>query len=184
MLHEYLELANGWNARFLEQLRKEGVRRHMLQNLNELGVVLVQPKPITSSSHLLTQTLALITAHGMAVYSEEAMREADKIQQMQAQDEQVIYFTLQQLDEEAERAKTMAVVTDVLSTRNLYTVFPRLKHTDRRMHEAALGLLLEEAAENPMAHLYGKDDVLPLDCWQIQVRRLQSCGSVISTVWV
>ncbi len=33
------------------------------------------------------------------------------------------------------------------------------------MHQAALGLLLEEAADNPTAQLYGKDDVLPLNCW-------------------
>ncbi len=46
MLCEYLKSANGCNARFLEQLRKEGVQRHMLQNLNELGGVLAQAKPI------------------------------------------------------------------------------------------------------------------------------------------
>ncbi len=36
------------------------------------------------------------------------------------------------------------------------------------MHEMTLGLLLEEAADNPTAQLYGKDDMLPLNCWQPQ----------------
>ncbi len=57
MLHEYLESANGRNAKFLEQLRKEGVRRHMLSVLNEMGVVLAQTKPIGSSSFLLWEQL-------------------------------------------------------------------------------------------------------------------------------
>ncbi len=54
MLCEYLKSANGRNAKFLGQLRKEGVRRHMLQVLNELGVVMVQVKPIASLSILLS----------------------------------------------------------------------------------------------------------------------------------
>ncbi len=61
----------------IEQLRKEGVRRHMLQNLNEMGAVLVQPKPIASSLHLLTHTLALIMSRGTPTYSEEAVHEAE-----------------------------------------------------------------------------------------------------------
>ncbi len=73
----------------------------MLQNLNEMGAVLVQPKPIASSLHLLTQTLALISARGTTVYSEEAVQEAERIQQVQARDEQMIYFTLHQPEEEA-----------------------------------------------------------------------------------
>ncbi len=137
----------------------------MLQNLNEMGAVLVQAKPITSSLHLLTQMLALIAAHGTAIYSEEAVQEAERIQAIQARDEQVTYFTLRQPEEEAAQAKTKAVVTDVLSTLNLHTVFPKLKRADRTMHGAALGLLLEEASENPIAQLYGKNDVLPLNCW-------------------
>ncbi len=130
MLREYLESANGRKARFLEQLRKESIQRHMLQNLNEMGAVLVQPKPITSSSFLLTKTLALVQARGTAVYSAGAVAEAERIQQFQMKDEQLVYFTLRQLEEEAERAKTKAVVTDVLSTLNLHTVFPRLKCYD------------------------------------------------------
>ncbi len=137
----------------------------MLQNLNEIGVVLIQPKPIASSLHLLTHTLALIMAHGTDVYSAEAVQEVDRIQEVQAWDEQVLYFTLRQLEEEAEQAKTKAVVTDVVSTLNLHTVFLKLKHADKIMHVATLGLLLEEATENPTAPLYGKDNVLPLDCW-------------------
>ncbi len=61
----------------------------MLQDLNEMGAVLVQlvqPKPIASSLFLLTQTLALIQARGAASYSAEAVQEADKIQQVQARD--------------------------------------------------------------------------------------------------
>ncbi len=137
----------------------------MLQNLNKMGVVLVQPKPITSLLYLLMQMLALIMARGTAVYSAEAVQEAAQIQQIQTRDEQVVYFTLCQPEEEAARAKTKAVVTDVLSTLNLHTVFPRLKHYDRQMHHAALMLLLEEADSNPMTPIYGSDDVLPLDCW-------------------
>ncbi len=94
MLHEYLKSANGWNARFLEQLRKEGVCRHMLQNLNELGAVLVQTKPIASSAILLMKTLVLVRARGTAVYLAEAVQEAARIQQIQTRDEQVVYFTL------------------------------------------------------------------------------------------
>ncbi len=115
----------------------------MLQNLNEMGAVLVQPQPIISSSFLLTKMLALVQARGTAIYSAEAVAEA-------------------------ERAKTKAVVTDVLSTLNLHTVFPRLKHYDRTMHQVALELLLKEAAGNPTAPVYGRDDVLPLDCWHPQ----------------
>ncbi len=77
----------------------------------------------------------------------------------------MIYFTLRQPEEEAAWAKTKAVVHDVLSSLNLHTVFPRLKYANRIMHQAALGLLLEEAADNPTAHLYGKNDMLPLTCW-------------------
>ncbi len=84
---------------------------------------------------------------------------------IQAWDEQVIYFTLRQPEEEAMWAKTKAVVTDVLSTLNLHTVFPKLKCPEWVMHAAALGLLLEDAAENPTAPMYGKDDVLPIECW-------------------
>ncbi len=77
----------------------------------------------------------------------------------------MIYFTLHQPEEEAAWAKTKAVVHDVLSSLDLHTMFPRLKYANRIMHEVALGLLLEEAAENPTSHLYGKNDMLPLTCW-------------------
>ncbi len=60
------------------------------------------------------------------------------------------------------------MVTDVLSTLNLHTVFLTLKDYDQRMHQAALTLLLEEADASPLAPIYGKDDVLPLDCWHSQ----------------
>ncbi len=62
-----------------------------------------------------------------------------------------------------------AVVTDVLSTLNLHTVFPTLKDHDKRMHQASLVvLLLEEADACPLAPVYGKDDVLPIDIWRPQ----------------
>ncbi len=80
MLCEYLESANGRNAGFLEQLRKEGVRRQMLQNLNEMGAVLAQAKPIASSLQLLMHMLALIMACGTDVYSAVAVQEAEHIQ--------------------------------------------------------------------------------------------------------
>ncbi len=102
MLHEYLESANGRNAKFLEWLRKEGICRHMLSVLNEMGAVLAQTKPIGSSSILLAGTVVLVKAHGTASYSVEAMQEADKIQQLQARDVQMQYFSLQQPQEEAE----------------------------------------------------------------------------------
>ncbi len=125
--------------------------------------MLAQTKPIPSSSLLLMHTLALITSSN--AYLAEAVQEAEWIQEVRARDEQVIYFTLRQLDEEAVQAKTEAVVQDVISTLNLHTVFPRMKRANRRMHQAALELLLEEAAESLISHLYGKDDVLPLNCW-------------------
>ncbi len=102
MLREYLELANGRNAKFLEWLRKEGVHRHMLSALNEMGAVLVQTKPIGSSSILPAAMVALVQAHGMSAYLAEALQEVDNIQQLLARDVQMQYFTLQQPEEEAE----------------------------------------------------------------------------------
>ncbi len=79
MLREYLESANGRNARFLEQLRQEGIQRQQLQDLNEVGGVLAQAKPIPSSAILLRQTLALITSRGEEAYPSEAVKEAERI---------------------------------------------------------------------------------------------------------
>ncbi len=59
----------------------------MLQELNELGAVMVQAKPIASLSILLMGTVALVKAHGTASYSAAAVQEADRIQQFQARDE-------------------------------------------------------------------------------------------------
>ncbi len=84
---------------------------------------------------------------------------------VRAKDEQTIYFTLCQPEEEADRAKTKAVLRDVLSNLNLSTVFPRLKHPDRLMHKMAQDLLLEDADNDPTAPIYGINDVLPLDHW-------------------
>ncbi len=74
----------------------------MLQNLNELGGVLAQAKPIASSSELLMHTLALVTSRGTEVYSPVAVKEAEDIQAVRAKDEQTIYFTLRQPDDEAD----------------------------------------------------------------------------------
>ncbi len=74
----------------------------MLQGLNELGGVLVQAKPIPSSSLLLAHTLALVTSCGTEVYSPAAVKQAEYIQMVQAKDAQTIYFTLRQLDDEAD----------------------------------------------------------------------------------
>ncbi len=74
----------------------------MLQNLNKLGGVLVQAKPIASSSHLLMHMLALVTSRGTEVYSPAAVKQAEYIQTVQAKDAQTIYFTLRQPDDEAD----------------------------------------------------------------------------------
>ncbi len=58
-----------------------------------------------------------------------------------------------------------AVVRQVVASINLQTVFPRLKNADQRMHETALELLLEEAADQATAPVYGKNNVLPFSCW-------------------
>ncbi len=73
----------------------------MLQDLNELGGVLAQAKPIPSASLLLTHTLALVTSKGTAVYSAAVVKQAEYIQAVQAKDVQMIYFTLRQPDDEA-----------------------------------------------------------------------------------
>ncbi len=66
----------------------------MLSVLNEMGAVLVQVKPIASSSILLVGTVAPVKAHGTASYSAEAVQEAGRIQQLQARDVRMQYFTL------------------------------------------------------------------------------------------
>ncbi len=101
MLREYLESANGRNTSFLEQLRQEGIQRHQLQDLNEVGGALPQAKPIPSSAILLRHMLVLIASSGAEAYSEGARKEAERIQEERAKDAQKIYFTLHQPDEEA-----------------------------------------------------------------------------------
>ncbi len=66
------------------------------------------------------------------------------------------------------------MVTDVLSTLNLHTVFPTLKDHIRRMHQVSLVLLLEEADASPLAPVYGKDNVLPIDIWRPQKMSLDA----------
>ncbi len=66
----------------------------MLSVLNEMGAVLVQTKPIGSSSVLLAATVALVQTHGMAACSAEALQEVDRIQQLLARDVRMQYFTL------------------------------------------------------------------------------------------
>ncbi len=75
-----------------------------------MGGVLVQAKPIPSASLLLAHTLALVTSRGTEVYSLVAVKQAEYIQTVQAKDAQTIYFTLRQLDGEADRVRTKAVV--------------------------------------------------------------------------
>ncbi len=94
MLREYLESANGRNAMFLEQLRQEGVCRHMLLVLNELGAVLIQTKPIRSSAVLLAAMIALVQSHGTSTYSAEALQEVDNIQLQLAEDLWKQFFRL------------------------------------------------------------------------------------------
>ncbi len=110
----------------------------MLSVPNEMGAVLVQTKPIGSSSILLAAMVALVQAHGTATYSAEALQEVDHIQQLLAGDVRMQYFTLRQPEEEVESAKTKALVTDVLSTLNLHTVFPVLTSANRKLHQTAL----------------------------------------------
>ncbi len=74
----------------------------MLSVLNEMGAVLAQTKPIGSSSILLAAMVALVQTHGMATYSVKALQEVDHIQQLLARDLRMQYFTLRQLEEEAE----------------------------------------------------------------------------------
>ncbi len=72
----------------------------MLQDLNEVGGLLAQAKPIASAHLLLTHSLALITSNRSDVYSEEAVKQAESIQVQLAKDTHTIYFTLRQLDDE------------------------------------------------------------------------------------
>ncbi len=74
------------------------------------------------------------------------------------------------------------MVTDVLSTLNLHTVFPMLKDGDRRMHQASVELLLEDAETNLLAPLYGKDDVLPIDIWRPQKMDLTATAVYCQTL--
>ncbi len=57
------------------------------------------------------------------------------------------------------------MVQEVVATINLQSVFPRLKSADRRMHKVALEVLMEEAAGQVMAQLFGTNNVLPISCW-------------------
>ncbi len=63
---------------------------------------MVQVKPIASSSILLSGMFALVKACGTASYPAEAVQEAKWMQQLQAKDMRMQYFTLQQPEEEAE----------------------------------------------------------------------------------
>ncbi|MCP4549438.1 MAG: hypothetical protein GY835_23530, partial [bacterium] len=164
MLREYLESAKGRNARFLEQLRQEGKQRQQLQDLNEVGGVLAQAKPIPSSAILLRQTLALITSHPQG-YPDQAVKMAEKIQEVRAEDAQKVYYTLRQPDEEADQAKAKATMKGLFSSLHLHQVFPKLKTADLKAREVQLQLLQDEAADQPTAQLYGKNDVLPLNDW-------------------
>ncbi len=60
-----------------------------------------------------------------------------------------------------------AVMRDIVSSLNLQHVFPRMKKGDVEMHAAALKLLLEEAAEQPTAPVYRKNDILPYVQWSL-----------------
>ncbi len=58
LLREYLESANGRNARFLNRLREEAAKRVMLSRLNDLGAVALQTEPIGSAAVLLAGMIA------------------------------------------------------------------------------------------------------------------------------
>ncbi len=58
----------------------------MLAMLNDMGAVLTQVHPISSSAILLAATIVLVQTHGTAVYSAEALQEVDKIQLQLAKD--------------------------------------------------------------------------------------------------
>ncbi len=73
-------------------------------------------------------------------------------------------------------------MTIVLSTLNLHTVFLMLKDGDRRMHHASVELLLEEAKTNPLASIYGKDDMLPIDIWRPQEMDLTTMAVYCQTL--
>ncbi len=93
-LHKYLESANGWNTRFLEKLRQEGVRPEMLARLNDLGGILPQVQPIGSVAVLLAATTALVQSRGTAVYSAEVIQEVTNIQEQLSEDLRKQFFTL------------------------------------------------------------------------------------------
>ncbi len=59
-----------------------------------------------------------------------------------------------------------AVVTDVLSTLDLHTVFPVLTSANWRLHQMVLENLNDEAQNDVSALLYGKNDVLLIDDWR------------------
>ncbi len=60
LLWEYLESANGRNAKFLNRLRDEGSRHEALNRINELGAVQMQQESIVGAAVLLAATVAYI----------------------------------------------------------------------------------------------------------------------------
>ncbi len=58
----------------------------MLVTLNDMGAVLMQVHPISSSTILLAATIVLVQTCGTAVYSAEVLQEVDKIQLQLAED--------------------------------------------------------------------------------------------------
>ncbi len=166
MLRQYLESVNGRNARFLDRLQQEGVRREMLARLNDLGAVMPQTEPIRSAAVLLAATTALVESRGIADYSAEAIQEVADIQNQLAEDLRKQFFMLRQPDEDAARAEKKALAADLLHNLNLHTVFPSLDNTDRRAHKAVLENLIEEAQTDSNAALYGNEDVWPINEWR------------------
>ncbi|MCP4546554.1 MAG: hypothetical protein GY835_08835, partial [bacterium] len=108
--------------------------------------------------------LALIASRADA-YPPEAVKEMERILKERAKDEQRVYFTLRQPDEEADRVRVKAAMQAMISTLNLQPVCPRLKRGHIEVHAAAPKLLLEEAAEQPTAPVYRKNDILLYDQW-------------------
>ncbi len=108
VLHKHLKSANGRNAKFLERLRQEGVRREELAKLNDMGAVLTQVQPIGNSAILLAATIALVQTRGTSVYC------ANDIQLQLAEDLQKQFFMLRQPEEEAVWAGKKVFTTDVI----------------------------------------------------------------------
>ncbi len=165
LLREYLESANGCNARFLRILLEEGHGRDALSSLIELNAIEPQVDLVTNSKDLFHIMLALIKDWGLSSYSQAALNEACNIHKEQQDAEKTTAFMLRQPEDEQARGEQKVFAVGLLKNLSLQNLFPYLTHKDRDVHQKSLLGIRHDSKDDSGVDLYGKNDALPINEW-------------------